>query len=88
MPRRRLKKPKATENYLEFSSLDEAREFELTLMLSGVSYRTSILKSRRKGLVYVVTVFTRPHTLDDPNCWCNPEVDFERRIIIHNTHLH
>lgn len=83
MPRRQVKKPKATDNYLQFASLEEAREFETNLMLSGVSYRTSIVKSRREGLSYVVTVLTRQHSIDDANCWCNPEVDFDQRLIIH-----
>lgn len=42
---------------IEAATASEARKFEAELAKSGVSYRTTIVKSRKKGLKYVITVF-------------------------------
>lgn len=43
---------------IEVVSAGAARELEKKLAAAGMSYRTVIAKSRKKGLRYVVTVFS------------------------------
>jgi hypothetical protein len=42
---------------IEVRSAAEAREIEKKLAIQGVSYQTRIVKTRKKGLVYVIYVF-------------------------------
>lgn len=42
---------------IEVRSAAEAREIEKKLAVQGVSYQTRIVKTRKKGLVYVIYVF-------------------------------
>jgi hypothetical protein len=88
MAKRTLSKRNPTDNEVTFTSLDEARAFERRLMFSGVSYKTNISKTRKSGLRYIVTVFDLTHSLDDPNCWCDPIVDAKKNIIIHRATFH
>lgn len=43
---------------IEVDTAAEARKIELELAKTGVSYRTSIVRSRKRGLKYVVTIFS------------------------------
>jgi len=42
---------------IEVRSAAEVREIEKKLAIQGVSYQTRIVKTRKKGIVYVIHVF-------------------------------
>jgi hypothetical protein len=46
---------------IEVRSAAEAREIEKKLAEQGISYQTRIVKTKKKGLFYVIYVFGEPH---------------------------
>jgi len=90
MPKRSLKKKVSSgrETEVRFDSPVEARQFELRLAISGVSYKTTISKTKTYGVVYIVTVYDMHHNLNSIYCWCNPIYDHDSQLIIHHRSMH